>query len=110
MKNVDEMRNIIMDYYNEDYINSICNGFINENIFKKERIDLLVEGIKTYQYGFYGAENSLFAVQMNGMIREIYIMNYLEFINMHGKKRMKLNPLLICNFVEMIVRKLCLWR
>jgi len=54
MKNVDEMRNIIIDYYNEDYINSICNGFINENIFKKERIDLLVEGIKTYQYGFYG--------------------------------------------------------
>lgn len=37
-------------------------------------------------------------------------MNYLEFINIHGKKRMKLNLLLICNFVEMIVRKLCLWR
>lgn len=70
--NIDEMKQIIMDYYNEDYIDNICYGFVNENILKKERASLLIEGIMAYQFGLYGAANSLFAAQMSGMIRDIY--------------------------------------
>lgn len=70
--NMDEMKQIIMDYYNEDYIDNICHGFVNENILKKERASLLMEGIMAYQFGLYGAANSLFATQMSGVIRDIY--------------------------------------
>jgi len=70
--NMDEMQQIVIDYYNEDYIDNICHGFVNEHILKKERASLLMEGIMAYQFGLYGAANSLFAAQMSGVIRDIY--------------------------------------
>ena len=70
--NVKEMRCIVMDYYNKDYIESICNGFTNLYIFGEERIKLLVDSINVLHLGYYGVVNSSFVNQMSGMIRDIH--------------------------------------
>jgi len=70
--NIREMQQIVMNYYNEEYVDNILNGFVNENIFKKKRTTLLAEWIEVYHHHFYGAANALFITQMSGVIRDIY--------------------------------------
>lgn len=70
--NVKEMRCVVMNYYNKDYIESICNGFTNLYIFGEERIKLLVDSINVFHLGYYGVANSSFVNQMSGMIRDIH--------------------------------------
>lgn len=70
--NKKEMREIILDYYNDDYIGWILNGIKNVHVFDTERIVLIEEGIETYQLGLYGSSASLFATQLSGMIKDVY--------------------------------------
>ena len=67
-----KMKQAIIDYYNEDYIQCICNGITNVKIFNAERIGLLIQGIEVYQLGYCAAANALFITQMGGMIRDMY--------------------------------------
>ena len=70
--NKKEMSEIILDYYNDDYVDHIMNGIKNVRVFNPERVILIEEGIETYQLGLYGSSASLFAAQLSGMIRDIY--------------------------------------
>ncbi len=70
--NINEMQQIIFEYYDEEYVNSVCRSFANSNIFNKERVGLLKQGIAVYQLHYFAAANSLFAAQMGGMIRDLY--------------------------------------
>lgn len=67
-----EIQQIILDYYNGDYIDRVLNDIANVGVFNKERIALLKQGGDAYQVGLYGASASLFAVQIGGMIRDVY--------------------------------------
>lgn len=67
-----EMQQIILDYYNDDYIDAILHSIENVNIFRSDRVLLVREGIEVYQEGHYGASGSLFSTQMSGMIRDIF--------------------------------------
>lgn len=67
-----KMQQVVIDYYNEDYLECICNGITNVNIFNAERIRLLRGGMDVYRLGHYGSANALFITQMGGMIRDIY--------------------------------------
>lgn len=70
--NKKEMRQIILDYYNDDYVDYIFEGIKNVQIFNLERVILIREGIGTYQLGRCGSSASLFAAQLSGMIRDAY--------------------------------------
>lgn len=70
--NKKEMREIILDYYDDDYIDHILDGIRNVQIFNSERVVLIEEGVETYRLGKYGSSASLFAVQLSGMIRDVY--------------------------------------
>lgn len=70
--NVKEMRCIVMDYYNKDYVENICIEFTNLYILGKERIKLLIDSIDVFQLGYYGVANSSFVDQISGMIRDIH--------------------------------------
>ena len=70
--NKKEMSEIILDYYNDDYVDHIMNGIKNVRVFNPERVILIEEGIETYQLGLYGSSASLFATQLSGMIRDVY--------------------------------------
>lgn len=67
-----KMQQAVIDYYDEDYLECICNGITNVNIFNAERIGLLRQGMEVYQEGNCAAANALFITQMGGMIRDIY--------------------------------------
>lgn len=66
------MQQAVIDYYNKDYLNCICNGITNVNIFNTERIGLIRQGIEVYQEGYCAAANALLITQMGGMIRDLY--------------------------------------
>lgn len=70
--NVKVMGEIILDYYNDDYIEHILNEIKSVHVFNSERVILIEEGIETYQLGLYGSSASLFAAQLSGMIRDVY--------------------------------------
>ncbi len=70
--NKKEMCEIILDYYNDEYIDYILNGIKNVQVFNSERVTLIEEGIEAYQFGFYGSAASLFATQLSGMISDVY--------------------------------------
>lgn len=70
--NLEEMRKIIIDYYNDDYVNHILNGIQNVGIFNKQRVKLIGEGIEVYKLGYYGASAAAFADYISGMIRDVY--------------------------------------
>ena len=70
--NKSEMRQIIMDYYNNDCIDYILNEIKNVHVFNIERVELIEEGIETYQFGFYGSSASLFVSQLSGMIMDVH--------------------------------------
>lgn len=70
--NKKELQQIILDYYNDDYVDGVLNNIENFNIFRSDRVCLIREGIKVYQEGHYGASGSLFATQMSGMIQDIF--------------------------------------
>lgn len=79
-----KMQQAVIDYYNEDYLECICNGITNVNIFSAERIGLLRQGVEVYQEGNCAAANALFMTQMGGMIRDIY--NKLSEIHKFTRK------------------------
>ncbi len=81
--NVKEMRCIVMDYYNKDYIENICIEFTNLYIFDKERIKLLIDSMDVFQLGYYGVANSSFVDQISGMIRDIH--KELSLIHKYSK-------------------------
>lgn len=89
--NKKEMREIILDYYNDDYIDHILDGIRNVQIFNLERVALIEEGIETYQLGLYGSSASLFAAQLSGMIRDVYE----ELSTFHRISKKEKNELLI---------------
>lgn len=89
--NKKEMREIILDYYNDGYIDQVLNGIKNVNIFNVERVGLIEEGIETYQLGLYGSSASLFAAQLSGMIRDVYN----ELSTFHKISRKEKNELLV---------------
>lgn len=70
--NKKEMCEIILNYYNNDYVDVILNGIKNVHVFSAERVALIEEGIETYQLGFYGSSASLFAAQLSGMISDVH--------------------------------------
>lgn len=70
--NVDKMKQIIMDYYDDDYIDGVLENINNVCIFNNARIALLSEGVGAYKQGYYGCAGSLFATQLSGMIRDLY--------------------------------------
>ncbi len=70
--NKKEMCEIILDYFNDEYIDYILNGIKNVHVFNTERVVLIEEGIEAYQFGFYGSSASLFAAQLSGMISDVY--------------------------------------
>ena len=70
--NKEEMRQIIIDYYNDGYVDQILNGIQNVGIFNEQRVKLISEGIEVYQLGYYGASAASFASYISGMIRDIY--------------------------------------
>lgn len=94
----EKMQQIVMNYYNEDYVDSIFNGFITTNTFK-ERVSLFREGIKAYQLGLYGAANALFITQMGGMISDIYneLSNVHKFTRTERKEIKKVFELGNCH-------------
>lgn len=85
------MREIVLDYYNDDYIDRILNGIKNVYVFNAERVVLIDEGIETYQFGLYGSSASLFAAQLSGMIRDVYE----ELSTFHRISKKEKNELLI---------------
>ena len=89
--NKKEMREIILDYYNDDYIEHILNGIKNVHVFNPERVVLIEEGIETYQLGLYGSSASLFAAQLSGMIRDVYE----ELSTFHRISKKEKNELLV---------------
>ncbi len=70
--NKKEMIAIILDYYNDYYIDCILNSIKNVQIFNSDRVILIEDGIMAYQSGFYASSASLFAVQLSGMISDVY--------------------------------------
>lgn len=70
--NKKEMREIILNYCNDEYIEHILNGIRNVQVFNAERVVLIEEGMGAYQFGFYGSSASLFAAQLSGMISDVY--------------------------------------
>lgn len=70
--NKKEMREIILNYYNDDYIDRILDGIKNVHVFNPERAALIEEGIETYGLALYGSSASLFAAQLSGMICDVY--------------------------------------
>lgn len=70
--NEKEMFEIILEYYDDDYIGRILNGIKNVHVFSAQRVVLLEEGIEAYQLGLYGPSASLFVDQLSGMIRDVY--------------------------------------
>lgn len=89
--NVEEMQQIILDYYNDDYVEAILHSIENVNIFRNDRVCLIREGVEVYQEGHYGASGALFATQMSGMILDIH--NELEknYVYPDSEKRELLN-------------------
>lgn len=69
--NMEEMYGIIVDYYNDDYVESIFQGIKNAGIFKA-RLNLIAEGFYVYKHGCYAAAGTVFATQMSGMILDVY--------------------------------------
>lgn len=90
--NKKEMCEIILDYYNDEYIDHILNGIKNVQVFNSERVVLIEEGIETYQLGLYGSSASLFAAQLSGMIRDVYD-ELSTFYRLSNKEK---KELLIC--------------
>lgn len=86
------MRKIIIDYYNDDYIDQILNGIQNVSIFNKQRVNLIREGIEVYQLGYYGTSATAFVDYISGMIRDIY----KEICNMHKFTSKEKNEILSC--------------
>lgn len=70
--NKEEMRQIIIDYYNDDYVDQILNGIRNVGIFNNQLAKVIDESIQVYQLGFYGTSAPAFADYISGMIRDIY--------------------------------------
>lgn len=70
--NVPEMKEIILDYYNDDYVTRVLNHIRNVGVFKEERVKILAEGIELYQMGWQAGAGSIFALQVSGMIGDIY--------------------------------------
>ena len=70
--NKEEMRQIIIDYYNDDYVDQILNGIRNVGIFNNQLVKVIDESIQVYQLGFYGTSAPAFADYISGMIRDIY--------------------------------------
>lgn len=82
-----KMQQAVIDYYSEDYLECICNGITNVNIFNAERIGLLRQGVAVYQEGNCAAANALFITQIGGMIRDIYD----ELLKIHKFTRKETN-------------------
>ncbi len=70
--NIPEMREIIFQYFNDDYLDRIVYSISNAGIFDSNRVSILEQGIAVYRLGFYGPAGSTFADHMSGMIRDIY--------------------------------------
>lgn len=84
-----EMREIIFDYFNDEYIDHVLNGIKNIQVFTLERVRLIEEGVETYQLGLHGSSASLFTVQLSGMIRDVYE-KLGEFYRISDKEKKKL--------------------
>ena len=83
-----EMREIILNYYNDEYIDCIVDGIKNAHVFKAERVILIEEGIETYRLGKYGSSASLFAVQLS-MISDVYLeMNLVHKFSQKEKQEL----------------------
>ncbi len=70
--NKEEMIQIILDYYNDDYVDNIIQNIVNVGTFNSNRTKLISEGLEGYKQGLYGCSASLFATQLSGMIRDLY--------------------------------------
>ena len=70
--NKKEMCEIILDYYNDEYIDRMIDGIKNVQVFNPHRVVLIEEGIEAYQLGLYAPSASLFATQLSGMISDVY--------------------------------------
>lgn len=90
--NKEEMRQIIIDYYNDDYVERILNGIRNVGIFNQQRVKLISEGIEVYQLGYYGTSATAFADYISGMIRDIY----KEICTMHKFTGKEKHEILAC--------------
>lgn len=87
--NKKEMREIIWDYFNDEYVEHVLNGIKNIQVFTLERVILIEEGMETYQLGLYGSSASLFAAQLSGMIRDVYE-KLGEFYRISNKEKKEL--------------------
>lgn len=90
--NKEEMCQIIVDYYNDDYVDRILNGIRNVGIFNQKRVELISESVEVYQLGFYGTSAPAFADYISGMIRDIYN----EVCTMHKFTGEEKNEILAC--------------
>ena len=90
--NIEEMRQIIIDYYNDGYVDQILNGIQNVGIFNEQRVKLISEGIEVYQLGYYGTSASSFAAYISGMIRDIY----KEICTMHKFTKEEKKEIIAC--------------
>lgn len=90
--NKEEMCQIIIDYYNDDYVERILNGIRNVGIFNQQRVKLISEGIEVYQLGYYGTSATAFADYISGMIRDIY----KEICTMHKFTGKEKHEILAC--------------
>ena len=90
--NIEEMQQIIIDYYNDDYVDQILNGIKNVGIFNEQRVKIISEGIEVYQLGYYGTSASSFAAYISGMIRDIY----KEICTMHKFTKEEKKEIIAC--------------
>lgn len=90
--NKEEMSQIIVDYYNDDYVDQVLNGIRNVGIFNQKRVELISESVEVYQMGFYGTSATAFADYISGMIRDIYN----EVCTMHKFTGKEKNEILAC--------------
>lgn len=70
--NKEEMKQILFEYYSNDYVDKISKSITNTMLFKTERLELIKQGFDVYSLGYYGCANATFVTQINGMIRDIY--------------------------------------
>lgn len=90
--NIEEMRQIIMDYYNDDYVERILNGIRSVGVFNKQLVEVIEESVQVYQLGFYGTSAPAFASYISGMIRDIY----KEICTMHKFTKEEKKEIIAC--------------
>lgn len=88
--NSNDIKNIIIEYINDDYLNNMLKQWHSSGYINKERLPIFEEAIELHRKKYYYASTSMMMCQVYGVIMDINRYIYKNDIEIDDESKVKL--------------------